>query len=322
MLLKQRGGSAVPVLAFPRRSLAFLLGVLALSLSTFPVCAAMPVLYQTAFERSQGYDTNLDLVGQNGWVGAGSGGNGIVTGFFPGRAQSAYIGFNPPNPGYASLFVYRPLNKNLSQAQFSVTMGVFDSSNNQYDDFYWSVFNQQGQQLFTLDFDNNALRVNYALETSTNWISSGLTFANSAIYALVVNLDFVANRWNATFNGTLVATNQPITTRGSPLNLGDIDAAWVPYDIQAPGDNFMVFDDYKITGVVPSPRLQVLGWVGQAPALRLYGQSNTSFAVDGSTNLVNWTALKTNAVTGGYFDYFDNSAVGLRRRFYRARWVP
>ena len=284
--------------------------------------AAMPVVFQTAFERSQGYDTNLDLVGQNGWVSAGSGGNGLVTGFFPGRAQQAYVGFAPPNSGDSSLFVYQPLNKNLSQAQFSVTMMVADSSNNQYDDFYWSVFNQQGDQFFTLDFDNYAQRVNYGTETSTNWTWSGLTFTNGGIYSLVLNLDFVANRWDATLNGRLIATNQPITTRGSPLNLGDIDAAWVPYNIQAPGDNFMVFDDYTVAGVVPSPQLKMLGWVGPAPVLRLYGQSNTTFAVDGSTNLVHWAALKSNVVTGGYFDYVDNGAASLGRRFYRARWVP
>lgn len=303
--------------------LALCFGVAAVGLSTSPVFAAMPVVYLTAFERTQGYDTNLDLVGQNGWLGAGSGGNGVVPGFFPGHGQQAYIGFAPPNPGYDSLFVYRPLNRNLSQAQFSVNMAVIDSSNNQYDDFYWSVFNQQGDQLFTIDFDNYALRVNYALQTSTNWIATSLTFTNGVMYPLTVNLNFVANRWSATFRGALVATNQPITTRGSPLNLGDIDAAWVVYDTSAPGDNFMVFDDYVVTGVVPSPRLQLLNWVGQVPTLRLSGQTNTAFAVDGSTNLVNWAALRTNVVpASGYFDYVDNGAAGLRRRFYRARWVP
>jgi hypothetical protein len=287
------------------------------------MAAAMPVVYQTAFERTQGYNTNLDLVGQNGWLGAGSGGNGVLPGFFPGRGQQAYLGFAPPNPGYDSLFIYRPLNRNLSQAQFTVNMAVADSSNSQYDDFYWSVFNQQGDQLFTLDFDNYALSVNYALQTSTNWSATSLTFTNGVMYPLTVNLNFVANRWSATFRGVLVATNQPITTRGSPLNLGDIDAAWVVFDTSAPGDNFMVFDDYAVTGVVPSPRLQVQNFVAQAPTLRLFGQTNTAFAVDGSTNMVNWAALRTNVVpASGYFDYVDNGAVGLRRRYYRARWVP
>src|SRR5215831_1066118 len=119
--------------------LALCLGIVAVRLFTSPVFATMPVVYQTGFERAQGYDTNLDLVGQNNWLGVGSGGNGVVPGFFPGRGQQAYIGFAPPNPGYDSLFVYRPLNRNLSQAQFSVDMSVVDSSNNQYDDFYWSV---------------------------------------------------------------------------------------------------------------------------------------------------------------------------------------
>ena len=50
--------------------------------------------------------------------------------------------------------------------------------------------------------------------------------------------------------------------------------------------------------------------------------NNLQYAVEASTNLKNWTSLKTNIVTGGYFDYLDTGAVGLKQRYYRARWVP
>src|SRR5215475_15941139 len=123
---------AIPVLGLAKYLWVFSLGIQTVGLSTSAMAAAMPVVYQTGFERTQGYDTNLDLVGQNGWLGAGSGGNGVVPGFFPGRGQQAYVGFAPPNPGYDSLFVYRPLNRNLLQAQFSVNIAVADSSTSQY----------------------------------------------------------------------------------------------------------------------------------------------------------------------------------------------
>jgi hypothetical protein len=44
--------------------------------------------------------------------------------------------------------------------------------------------------------------------------------------------------------------------------------------------------------------------------------------VEGTTNLLNWSALKTNVVSGGYFEMVDTTAAGLSQRLYRARLVP
>jgi hypothetical protein len=84
----------------------------------------------------------------------------------------------------------------------------------------------------------------------------------------------------------------------------------------------MVFDDYTIAGLVPAPQLTMLGRVGGGTALRLYGQSDTMFAIDASTNLASWTALKTNITTAGSFDFIDDRATAFTRRYYRGRWVP
>jgi hypothetical protein len=283
--------------------------------------ATGPVIYHTGFEASEGYTTNLDLAGQNGWLSDGSGGNGIITGFFPQGGQQAYIGFAPPSAGN-SLFLFQPINKKLSRAQFSVTMAIADSTTTNYDDFYWGVYNQDVHQLFTLDFDNGDLGVYYWLDDTNSRTWSGLTFTNGGAYPLTMDIDFTRNRWSATFNGALLATNQPITTVGAALNLGDIDAVWGIYNPSAPGDNYMVFDDYTIIGVVPSPELTLFGKVAGETALRLFGQDATAFAIDASTNLATWTALKTNITTGGSFDYIDVGAAAFNTRFYRARWVP
>jgi hypothetical protein len=56
--------------------------------------------------------------------------------------------------------------------------------------------------------------------------------------------------------------------------------------------------------------------------LRLTGQPDLPFAVETSTNLINWLPLKTNFATGGSFDYVGATAAGEPRRFYRARWAP
>lgn len=281
--------------------------------------ASSVVLYQTGFE---GYNTELDLVGQNGWTGAGSGGNGVVTDFFAGKGQQAYVGFTPPLAGDWLLEVYYPVNKSVAHAQFSVLMSVYAGNSTNYDDFYWSVFNQQGNRLFTLDFDNYELKVYYWLEGAAERTLSSLQFTNAVEYPLTIDMDFANNRWSAMFNRATLATNQPITTGQSPLNLGDVDAGWGVYDTNAPGDNLMVFDDYQITGTIPPPQLKWLGLFSGAAGLRLSGQPDMTFAIEASTNLTTWVPLKTNVTTGGYFDFVDTGAVGLARRFYRGRWVP
>jgi hypothetical protein len=138
-------------------------------------------------------------------------------------------------------------------------------------------------------------------------------------------MDFNANRWNAYVNGALVVTNQLITTNVAARTLGDVDATWLPGTPGKAGDNYMLFDNYLVTAdVLPPPPalIQTLGFVSGQFLLRVTGQTNARYAVDASTNLASWTALKTNVATGGYFDYLDTGSAGLKQRFYRARWVP
>ncbi len=310
--------------------LCILVGVAFASVS--PASGITTNVFSTRFEAAEGYSTTTNLVDQNGWLGFGSGGNGLFTGYFAGEGQHAYIGLFPPDEGDDQLIVWRPINfspsANIPIVNFSVLMSIVDSSitNSNYDDFYWSVYNAQGDRLFTLDFFNDDLRIYYALDGTNDFVWTGQTFTNEVDYTLVITMNFTQNSWGATLNGAPVVTNQPITTTGASLNLGDVDAVWVLLNPTNAGDNYMVFDNYKITAeaVLPSaPRLQALGRTADGLfLLRVLGQSGARFAIDATTNLTQWTALKTNVITDGFFDYVDSSAPAFARRFYRARWSP
>ncbi len=51
---------------------------------------------------------------------------------------------------------------------------------------------------------------------------------------------------------------------------------------------------------------------------RFYGEPGTNYVVQGSTNLVNWSSLATNQVSGlGYLEFTDVSATNFNRRFFR-----
>lgn len=311
----------------PRRLLRCILSLLLCVSFRVGVNATPVELYSTQFEAAEGYDTGFTLLGQNQWLGEGDGGNGIseiLTGF----GQSAYIGFDPPTTN--GLALWRPINynpTNLPVVTVSLDFSIFDSSNtNRRDEFRWSVYNVQGQRLFCLIFDNYDLGIYYQLDTGLDqW--TGQFFDNVSIFTLQIQMDFSANRWNAWLGTNQLIFNQNITTTNASLTFGDVDAVWLlrPYLNPVAGDNFMVFDNLEITAdatVIPSstvhPPLMVEGGLR---LIRVDGSEGEKYAVEASTNLVQWTALKTNVVSDGYFDFLDTTAAGLPQRFYRARWV-
>jgi hypothetical protein len=292
---------------------------------------ALTNLYSTHFERTEGYDTAHELVNQQGWVcdTLSVGGNGLFTNS-PGN-QAAYVGLFPLDPPVDSISVWHPINylparEQMHLVKLSVSMSIIDSQTTNRNDFQWSVYNLNSNRLFTIDFYNPDLGIYYRLDGTNDFQFTGLTFTNDVVYTLGITMDFALERWAATLDGTLLVTNQPMTTTGAQLGLGDIDAVWAISNINDPGDDFMVFDDYRITAE-PSPaataRLSTRGWsTGGAFLLHLTGPSGLRYAIDAASNWQLWTALKTNTVTDGSFDYIDPTASTFSSRFYRARLVP
>jgi len=307
-------------------------GLLAIAfLAGASVMAAPTNIFSTQFEAWEGYSTNFDLIGQNGWLGFGSGGNGIVNQFITGEGQQAYLGFTAPAAGYDQLGAWPPLNFDPLAAhrelvRYSVLMNISDSMNASWDNFRWSVYNPQGHRFFSLDFDNFYADVSYLLDGTNTLVITDIPYTPGSNYTLLVTMNFASNRWSATLDKALIATNQPITTTNATLALGDIDAVWLIYDTNAPGDNFMLFDNYRVTAEslpVPPARMEFLGRSVEGwTLLRVFALTGSRWAVEATTNLLDWTALKTNVVSDLAFDLVDTTAAGSKQRFYRARSVP
>jgi hypothetical protein len=294
--------------------------------------AAPVTAYSTQFEQAQGYNPTFTLVGQGGWQGSDDTSvcNGLVSGIFPGLGQHAYIGFFPANQSLSSYNVWRPIDlaaipTNTPVVKFSAQMAIIDSTTTNRDCFRWSVYNVSQKRLFSLDFDNEGLTINYLLEDGATFISTGRQFTNDIRYALEITMDFGRNIWSASLGDVSLTRDQPITTANSTLNLGDIDAVWVYRQNNSPGDNWMVFDNYTVT-LEPrqDPTLSALGHFSGQFSLRLAGQANRDYAIEVSSNLVSgWLALRTNNTSSaGFFDFVDAASPALPRRFYRGRLVP
>jgi hypothetical protein len=301
-------------------------------LAAASVWAQQTVVYRTGFDASEGFQSDYVLEGQQGWLAAGTGGNGIYeeTTGFPGMGYQAFVGAFPPDYVEDALYVWHPLDvsTNLLGAPlvtFSVELEILDSLNGSYDEFRWGFYTTNVDHLFTIVFDNYDLRIRYWLEQSSAAITTTRVFENGVRYRLQVLMDFSRNQWSATLDNEILATNQPITQVGQPTNLGEIDAVWVYADPNSPGDNLMVFDNYRVTRqALPPVRLTPLGHSGHTFSLRLQGDPGRRYAIDATARFFTpWSPLTTNtadAVTGR-FDFIDSEA-WPPGRFYRARWVP
>jgi len=290
----------------------------------------LTTLYYTGFEPGEGYNHTLDLAGQQGWVSEGSGGNGLVSGYFAGHGQQAYVGFAPPTGSDDTLSVWKPVNlapvpPTTPIVQFTVLMAIIDSTDAApfYDDFRWSVYNTGGDRLFSLDFDNDSFGINYVRDNGA-FVPTGKTFSPGLVYALTIRMDFPRNEWSASLSGQTLVNAQPMTSTGLALNFGDVDAVWSIRTPGSPGDNFMVFDEYHVTAesvAPPPPEVQPVGRLEDGQfLLRLFGSSGVTYVLEASADLAQWTPVRTNtAPVDGVIDYIDTTASGAPRRFYRAR---
>lgn len=317
------------------RLLGLLLGILAGVgwAAGKPLPAASRVLFETGFEPFEGYRTDLNLAGQNQWVAIGDGGNGLLAGAAGFSGQVAYVGFAGGTNDLLNVFrpvALTPAANALPLIRFSVAFEVFDSTTNapNFDDFRWSAYNTLEQRLFTVEFDNERLEINFALDDGQGFKFTGVKFNSGEIYDLTIDMNFARNRWTASIGNLVVVNSQPITTKQAKLDLNEIDAVWSLRKPGAPGDNFMVFDDYRLVAtplqeipptVEPVGRLQNGAFI-----VRVLGEPGVSYGVEATTDLKVWNLVGTGLAQSpsGIMELQDFATLGVSAKYYRAYSVP
>ncbi len=295
--------------------------------------ATNTVLYSTGFELSDGYVSGYTVAGQNGWLADYDGGNGLISDVFTGLGQQAFLGYGAVTNDQLNLWhplQVVPTTNLYPYLRFSVLMAIFDSTKAQRDDFRWSVYNMSNERLFSLDFDGENQAISYLLQAATNFTSTGASYTKGTEYELVIEMDFKRNLWSAIFNQNTIVSRQPISPTGRNLNFSDMDAVWMIRNPGAPGDNYLVFDNFEMLAlsqpppsIVMQPRLQALSPPAQGQfSLRLMGETNRTYTIESSGNMTNWITVKT-AATGanGTLDIVDSVAQNQGHLFYRAKSV-
>ncbi len=295
------------------------------------------ILYSTNFEPAQGFDPKFTVAGQDGWVASEDGGSGLIeSGRFINGGQQAFIGFNPPN-GKTNDFLslWRPINHVPGPTtgsvgavlKFSVQMQILPSQTGGNDDFRWSAYNTNGNRLFSLDFNTSSLLISYGLDDTNGFTSTGFAFDTLGSYALTIWMDFARNQWSALLHDTFIVNSKPVTTTRAALDFGDMDAVWAIRQPGSPGDNYMLFDDYRVTveGVTSiPPRIEFLGReTNGLLRLRAVCQAGLKYAIESSQELKVWTQLKTfTAPPEGELDFDDRDLPATTARYFRLVQLP
>jgi hypothetical protein len=293
----------------PQRLLALLAAVLiavATQIGAHASTAAGRVLFETGFERFEGYDPERDLVdslgrGQNGWTSVGHGGNGLLTQALADfNGQYAYLGYQGPTNAGVSVNLFRPIrlvpDTNAAPVVvFEVTFSLRDDTPSPAvaDDFRWSAYTPDDHRLFTLDCHGPDQSIHYALDDGKGFVATGFRFEYGVVYRLEISMSFGRNRWTASLNGTTVAHELPLTTGTQRASLASIDAVWAANPKGTWNDNYMLFDDYRIVAHPPeavAPLVELAGLDAQArPQLRIWGEPGVRYRIRSSNDLAIWT---------------------------------
>ncbi|MBI5767106.1 MAG: immunoglobulin domain-containing protein [Verrucomicrobia bacterium] len=202
-------------------------------------------LYTTDFESfTVGSDT---IIGTDGWSSTnyGSGASGIIQSTQFG-SKAAYVGFNSTTDSLVSVWRpigYLPVAAATPTVNFSVDLAIIDSTNGKRDAFFFLLYNASGQLLASLAFDNVGQRI-YRYDGSV-YRDVG-AFTRGTRYALTASINFAAGTWTAALAGTTLFANQQVNAVGRSLSLGMITTTWLPTTTGSPGDNYLLFDNYRI----------------------------------------------------------------------------
>ena len=209
----------------------------------FPLPLWGEELYFTGFDSfTAGFDT---IVGKDGWTGSAhtgqklSGVDAETTHGVAGIGNAAFIGGNTAvlAPSYSKTVNLRkamnidPVTLGEEVVLFRVNVGIKDSTSTRRDNFEFAFYNQAGQLLGFIQFDNSTLDSTTSLPSQTIWrstysgtaltkISTGAVFYYDLLMELVVRVNFRTNRWTASLDGVDLFTDEVFY--GGPLarNLG------------------------------------------------------------------------------------------------------
>ena len=210
------------------------------------------VIYETDFEM---FPLGTNTLGFDGWDDndPNSGTSGI---YEPGTGgQAAWIGYNPTRQKEVNLYRRVNVPSGTGVVEFSVDLRIVDSTsarNYRRDVFGFPFYNSDGIPFGEILFDNDTQKI-IRWEGGEQWIDTGHSFVRDADYTLSVTMDLDKKKWTAYLGEQLIFKDATMNSTGLPRNLGGVAVRWVPISQGYSGDNYMVFDNYRLSTTKQTP---------------------------------------------------------------------
>ena len=320
-------------------------------------------LYYTGFESFP--VGNNTIAGTDGWTGSAShltlnlsGVDSEADHLVAGIGNAGFIGGNSAvlTPGTSTTVNVRrainvdPVALDQEILQFYVNCGISDSSPSggatRRDNFEFAFYNQSGQLLGFVQFDNSSinvttgqpyqriLRSNYTGNSFTK-VSTGAIFFYNLLMQFGVRINFRTNRWTASLDGVELFSDEVFYSGPNTRNMGVmavqmqiVSTALYQGTGQmgpAPGNNYMLFDDFGLR-IDPLPPVEILDFqrdpLNGAVRLRWLTEALYRYQVLYSDNLTTWNSdlpasTITASSTGQSPVFTDFTAAPRARRYYQ-----
>lgn len=313
--------------------------------------------YYTGFE-SPPFSVGADTIrGTDSWAGPTIFGSKALSGILSeaqhgvvGIGNAAYLGGNPSRVtgvGSKQVYLRRPVNIDpvaLGQevASFSVVFGIKDSTSTssfRRDNFEFQVWNNSGQLLAGIQFDNSTLdsltglpqRSIYLLYwngTSFVYTNTGYTFLPETLELLDFRINFRTNRWTVSLGGSPLFQDIAFYSGLNAKNFGSVSAQMqvrntypLSTDIY-PGDNYMLFDDYQVR-TDPVTVALASSWTDTGACKLVWNEEyGHQYRLQYSSDCTTWSdftgTIHTAAATSD-FSYTDTTTPRPAKRFYQVR---
>ncbi len=255
--------------------------------------------------------------------------HGIDNDLIPGGGNSAFLGLNPPDEDYISVWRpldYSPLDQKKTIIRFSAVIAIIDSTNSKWDNFFISFNNQNGDALASINFDNTNSYI--FLDDTEDVINTEFQFVQDTFYQMELVIDFTKNEWSGSLDDEIVFDKVQFHGGDKKLDLGNLSVDWFITNLEQPGDNWISFDDISViaeSGPYTAPSINVsINNALNKIYLSWESEPKRRYEIERSSDLIQWNSGAPNSVfisgnESGKMSYTDSIGDQSSSRFYRLK---
>ena len=256
------------------------------------------------------YDTDFDTfpAGPNNWSGNDnwisndtiSGAQTIDGSVLPGLLNTATLGFSQPTSQFTFVALdldYDHIASEKPIVEINTLIGIEDSTNNQRDDFYLTIYNTVGNRLASIRFDNQHPEITNSQfgiwrENSTSQFDTLFDFAVGELFNLIATVDLEENTWSASIDSIPIFEDAQFSNSSDPINFGFLAFEWALTALSTSnhGDNFLLVADISIQSVGDMTKVEVTHQFDSLGGINLNWQTAVGWTdqVEYSTDLITW----------------------------------